>query len=350
VVSTDGTTHLLKPARAHGARTAVLVLLAPVFVVCSRSAGAADTPAATSRLNAATATAQHNRACIAARPFYWEIGDQHAALASGTEGAPLPTASTTLPISTASEWIFGAYLVQARQGKLSAADIEALTMRSGYTNLQYERCLQRAPRSQRPATVSDCFHAPHLVGGSNSDYKATQVDKFFYNGGHFQELAAKDARLADLNAAALTGVVGGQLGTASAFSYDAPELDASIRATPGAYAGFLRRILAGQLLIHDQLGSNAVCTNPGRCQSALSTPLPQTENAHYSLGHWVEDDPRVGDGAFSDPGLRGFYPWIDASKSYYGLVARASPAPGAHVVSMQCGRLIRKAWLTGRAQ
>jgi hypothetical protein len=324
--------------------------MAPVIALGCEAASAADSPAVAPRVVAATSTAQHHRACVAARPFYWEIGDQHATLASGTEGAPLPTASTTLQISTASEWIYGAYVIQARQGKLSATEIEALTMRSGYTNLQSERCLQRAPKSQRPESVRDCFHAAHLVGGSNSDFKAAQVDKFFFNGGHFQQLAASDARLADLNAAALTGVIGGQLGTASAFSYDSPELDAGIRTTSGAYAGFLRRILSGQLLIHDRLGADAVCANPGRCQAALSTPLPQTENTHYSLGHWVEDDGRGGDGAFSDPGLRGFYPWIDASKSYYGLVARVSPAPGAHVVSMQCGRLIRKAWLTGRVQ
>jgi hypothetical protein len=335
---------------ARRTRSAALVLMAPLLALSGEAVSATDSPEVAPRIFAATATAHGNRACVAARPFYWEIGDQHAAFTSGTEGAPLPTASSTLPISTASQWIFGAYMVQARAGKLSAADIEALTMRSGYTNLQYDRCVQRAPRSQRPETVSDCFHAPHLVGGSNSDFKPTQVDRFFYNGGHFQELAARDPRLSTLSAAALSGVIGGQLGTASAFSYDSPELDAGIRTTPGAYAGFLRRILSGQLLIHDQLGANAVCTNPGRCQSALSTPLPQTENSRYSLGHWVEDDPRVGDGAFSDPGMRGFYPWIDASKTYYGVLARVSQAPGAHVVSMQCGRLIRKAWLSARAQ
>ena len=102
--------------------------------------------------------------------------------------------------------------------------------------------------------------------------------------------------------------------------------------------------------MHDSLGSNAVCTNPSHCQSAINTPLPQTESSHFSLGHWVEDDPRVGDGAFSDPGLLGFYPWIDAGKTYYGLVARASKTPGAHVGSMQCGRLIRRAWMSGKAQ
>jgi hypothetical protein len=324
------------------------VVVASLGLVCSRSTPAADTLSLQQRTIAATATARANRACTAARPFYWEIGDQHAALASGNEGAPPPTASTTLPISTASEWVFGAYVVQARDGRLSESDIESLTMRSGYTNLQYARCVQRSPAAQHRQTVNNCFHALHLVGGSNSDFRPAQVDKFYYNGGHFQQLAARDARLGELTAPALSSVIGGMLGTATAFGYDTASVDAGIRTTPAAYAGFLRRILSRQLLIHDRLGTNASCTNPSRCQMAASTPLPQTENPHYSLGHWVEDDSRVGDGAFSDVGLLGFYPWIDASKSYYGVLARASQAPGAHVISMQCGRLIRKAWATGR--
>ena len=37
----------------------------------------------------------------------------------------------------------------------------------------------------------------------------------------------------------------------------------------------------------------------------------------------MEDDPAVhGDGAFSSPGAFGFYPWIDSSKSYYGIISR----------------------------
>ena len=324
------------------------VVVASFGLLCIQTTPAADPLSLQQRTTAASTTARSNRACMAAKPFYWEIGDQHAALASGTEGGPLPTASTTLPISTASEWVFAAYIVQARDGKLRESDIESLTMRSGYTNLQYQRCVQRSPAAQHLQTVNNCFHALHLVGGSNSDFRAAQVDKFFYNGGHSQQLAASDVRLGELTAPALSSVIGGMLGTATAFSYDTPSVDAGIRTTPSAYAGFLRRILSGQLLIHDRLGTSAVCTNPSRCQMALSTPLPQTENSHYSLGHWVEDDSRVGDGAFSDVGLLGFYPWIDASKSYYGVLARASQAPGSHVVSMQCGRLIRKAWLIGK--
>jgi hypothetical protein len=325
-------------------------ILACFALLCAvRAAAGGDEPTPAQRTAAASATAHSNRSCVAARPFYWEVGDQHAALASGAEGGSAPNAASTMPISTASQWVFAAYIVQSRGGKLSHADIEALTMRSGYANLQYDRCVQSAPALRHTETVNNCFHAPHLVGGSNSDFGRAQVDRFFYNGGHFQQLAAADTRLNALTASALTAVIGAQLGTGAAFSYDAPQLDAGIRTSPAAYASFLRKILAGELLIHDALGTNAVCTNPSRCPSAIHTPLPQTENSHYSIGHWVEDDPHVGDGAFSDPGLFGFYPWIDASKTYYGVLSRISPAPGAHVGSMQCGRLIRKAWLSGKS-
>ena len=325
-----------------------MLALGLTCLTAASAANCAEGPTPEQRSAAATAVAHASRSCAAAKPFYWEIGDQHAALAAATEGALSPTASTALPISSAAEWIFSAYVVQARAGKLSDSDINALTMRSGFTNLQYDRCVQRSPGSQQQ-TVNNCFHALHLVGGSNGDFKPAQVGKFFYNGAHSQQLAATDPRLGELSAAGLTSLIGGTLGTATAFIYDSPQVDAGIRATPTSYAGFLRRILNGQLLIRDQLGSHAICTNPGRCATALNTPMPQTENPHYSLGHWVEDDPRVGDGAFSDPGLLGFYPWIDASKTYYGVFARVSHAPGAHVISLQCGRLIRKAWLTGKA-
>jgi hypothetical protein len=326
------------------------VLAAAVLIGLETAAAASDYLSNPQRSAAVSATARGNRACSAAKPFYWEIGDQNAPLISGTEGAALPTASTTLPISSASEWIFAAYVLQSHAGKLSDSEISPLTMRSGYSNLQFDRCVQRSPGSTHLETVNNCFHALHLVGGSNSDFKPAQVGKFFYNGGHFQRLAATDPRLGELTGSALTRVIGAQLGTGVAFIYDSPQLDAGIRTTPASYAWFLRKILANQLLMHDALGGDAVCTNPSRCPTALNTPIPQTESWHYSLGHWVEDDPRVGDGAFSDPGLMGFYPWIDASKTYYGVLARTSHVAGAHVSSMQCGRLIRKAWLTGKSQ
>ena len=118
--------------------------------------------------------------------------------------------------------------------------------------------------------------------------------------------------------------------------------------SPSAYALMLRKMLSGRLRMGSLLGTHAVCTNPISCPAAVLAPIPLRESWHYSIGHWVEDDPAVGDGAFSSGGAFGFYPWIDASKTYYGVVARAAPA-GA-LDSVDCGRLIRKAWVTGVAQ
>jgi hypothetical protein len=44
----------------------------------------------------------------------------------------------------------------------------------------------------------------------------------------------------------------------------------------------------------------------------------------------------------------GFYPWIDATKSYYGIISRFST--GGSYPSVQCGRLIRAAFITGVQQ
>jgi hypothetical protein len=97
------------------------------------------------------------------------------------------------------------------------------------------------------------------------------------------------------------------------------------------------------------LGADAVCTNPLACpQQAVYTPVPQ-ENDHYSIGHWVEDDPRVGDGAFSSPGKFGFYPWISADRSLWGVIARRSNVADEQrgYESMLCARRIRASWIAG---
>ena len=43
--------------------------------------------------------------------------------------------------------------------------------------------------------------------------------------------------------------------------------------------------------MHDALGTHAVCTNPATCANAEFAPSPPGESWHYSIGHWVEDDP-----------------------------------------------------------
>jgi hypothetical protein len=51
------------------------------------------------------------------------------------------------------------------------------------------------------------------------------------------------------------------------------------------------------------------------------------------------------------PGAFGFYPWIDSTKTWYGILAHYdNSGEGAYFDSVECGRLIRKAWITGAAQ
>ena len=83
---------------------------------------------------------------------------------------------------------------------------------------------------------------------------------------------------------------------------------------------------------------------------ALYSPVTIAGDFHYSLGHWVEDDPLAGDGAFSSAGAFGFYPWIDATRAFYGILARHDLTGDAGNKSVLCGSLIRKAWVSGVAQ
>ena len=112
-------------------------------------------------------------------------------------------------------------------------------------------------------------------------------------------------------------------------------------------------MLKQELRIAPLLGANAVCTLPAVCADAVASPIPEAFS--YSLGHWVENDPATGDGSFSSAGIFGFYPWIDASKTYYGIVSRhqiptRNDEIGSGWASLQCGRLLRKAYLSGQAQ
>ncbi len=293
------------------------------------------------RISAATATAQGmNNACNAVRPFYWEVGDQAGRMAMGSVqsggGAPVYTGASVMSIASASKWLYGAYVVQRRQGQPTDDDIKFLTFRSGYTS--FSRCL--------PAqTVDEC------VAYEQNDVHAPATDgRFSYGGGHME----KHASLFGLGAfdnAGLAAEMRSQLGTDMSLSYSQPQLAGGVVSSADAYAVFLRKLLAGSLHMTALLGTHTVCTNPATCPPgvAVNTPVPPNLSWHYSLGHWVEDDPATGDGAFSSAGAFGFYPWIDAGKHWYGIVARMDAGSGGNGFdSAQCGALIRKAWLTGQ--
>ena len=307
-------------------------------------------------VSAATATAQNNALCGAPiTPYYWEIGDQNGLLASGSigSGANGPTvATTTVAVASASKWLYGAYVTQIRGSvsKLTPDDINFLHFTSGYTNIGDSSSSSACPSSLNPDTVNQCLTLSNPQGVSYSAQDPTTVGKFDYDGGHMENHAGKYTTLGNVVVGSLGPTVGAQLGAGVDISYTEPLMSGGVATSASVYALVLQHILDGSLAMHDALGTNAVCTLNSACPAgfgAAFSPIP--EAWHYSIGHWVEDDPAThGDGAFSSAGAFGFYPWIDATKTYYGIISREQ-SNGAYA-SVQCGRLIRRAWMTGVEQ
>lgn len=298
------------------------------------------------RTRAAQQTVKSNPACTALNNFYWEIGDRYKTLASGTRGLLPPGATTQMAIYSAGKWMHAAYAFQVRGGNLSVADIRAMNMTAGYT-------------AQGQCTAQPTVGTCQLT---LSKQDASAVGKFSYGPGHFQYQATKSLGLGGDGNQQLAAELVAKLGGGFKLSYTAPQLAGGARSSAADYAIFLRRILDGQLML-GALGANAVCTYTGasdpatgrkHCDSALNSPAADpkaglAEAMDYSLGHWVENDPVNGDGAYSSPGAAGFYPWIDSSRAYYGILARSQLTATSSAGSVKCGRLIRKAWLTGQA-
>lgn len=329
-------------------RTLTLSILTLAAMLSSQAAELAARPPLAQREAAARRTAKEAAACLTAQPFYWEIGNAERPLASGQAGNQAPDAQTSLALASASKWLYGAYVAEQRQGKLSNEDVQFLSFQSGYTRFRICR---------RNQTVAEC-QAGLLNGRGRIDPQT--VGLFDYNGGHMQKHATLMG-LGPMDKDALAAAIqrGLHLGPDWALGYSQAQLAGGGVSTAASYARFLRATLKGDLQMGALLGTHAVCTNPQTCpQQAIKTPIPNTETWHYSIGHWVEDDAKVGDGAFSSPGAFGFYPWIDASKTFYGILAREDrsgvrsdePDEKPGVQSVDCGRLIRAAWISGQAQ
>ncbi len=318
--------------------------------------------------------------------FYWEIGDAAGNKRSGNGPGGLALTkvqrTTSGYIASAGKWLFGAYVAEKRGGLPTDADLPYLTLKSGHHE-QGNCGFALTPTGQRtvfkcgepgnnPKTVAD---GPHLENGQ------TVPGRYYYEPGHFEALAALDGSLGLASATALQlgPIIGGALHIGG-LSYGGVVLAGQARIDAANYALFLRQVLDGSLRMASLLGASSVCTStaaaglnqtPLYCnrnanqddrtafapplQAALdSTPtLPDGTTAiangepwRYSLGHFVEKD-----GSFSSAGQFGFYPWIDASRSWYGVVSRYEMLNGTatqfltYQASLLCGRSIRNAWL-----
>jgi CubicO group peptidase (beta-lactamase class C family) len=320
--------------------------LGAAFLMFAGASSGAD-PTDPERTAAVRRTATTNLQCNPRRlgAYYWEIGRSDGAVASGRVsawGAPdAVDADTTLNIASASKWVY-AGMVLERDGDDPAAR-RYLNLTSGYSNFRTSNC-------PVAGTVAECDP------GSRSLSEAVgQV--FHYDGGHMQRHAI-DTGLGPLDAAGLSAYLASVLGPDIGMEYRQPGLAGGIETTPRHYGAFLRRLLTdagAPLQLGALLGSNPVCTFPdGSCKASRLTAIP--EAWHYSIGHWIEDDPAttpVENIAFSSPGSFGFYPWVDATRTTYGMLARQTKTftgVDEGYASVKCGRLLRLAWITGIPQ
>lgn len=293
------------------------------------------------RQAAASATAlSASNDCAPIRPFYWEIGDAQGRRGSGSTDGSTYTASTVMNIASASKWIYAAYVAEAKSGVLSAtADVPYLNFSSGYT--EFDLCLQTQ-------TVAQCqsYAGPVIQNGG---YNAADAGRFAYSGGHMQKHAV-DIGLGAMANAALATEIRAKLGTDIELSYSQPQLAGGVVTSAADYARFLRKLIRNELKLRPLLATQKKCASDAACnRTGVTSPAPPTEVWNYSLGHWVEDDPVVGDGAVSSAGAFGFYPWLNQARDTYGILARKDEA-GSGFDSVRCGRLIRQAWETGVAR
>jgi CubicO group peptidase (beta-lactamase class C family) len=327
----------------HSRAPAVLIGLAGAMLIGTVSAE----PTEAQRISAAKRTAATHPLCSARvlNSYYWEIGNQGGPLVSGSvtlrNGRPPVTADTVMGIASASKWIYAAYAVEKFGDELSGRPFLNLT--SGYSNFRTSDC-------PTGGTVAEC--KPGTRNRSEANGKI-----FHYDGGHMQRHAI-DMGLGSLGNESLAVEIGTAIGSDTVLGYVQPALAGGGSTTARQYAGFLRKLMPGtgaKLQLGALLGSNPVCTLPSpTCIASRLTAVP--EAWHYSLGHWIEDDPSTTpelNFAYSSPGSFGFYPWVDTSRTWYGVLARQTEAftgVDEGYASVKCGRLLRLAWKTGVPQ
>lgn len=310
-------------------------ILALILFLLAGPAQAADIAA---RTQAADETARHNGKCAAIGDFYWEIGDAKGKLASGQIGSKY-AADTGIGIDSASKLVFGSYVLEKLRGKEpSEEQVRLLNMTGGYAHGKRRMlaCSLFTP------TVAACARKDGADAADPAD-----IGIFSY-GSPGDEKLAVDLGDGDKTRETMAEEYKKYLGDDLDFTFRSLQMAGGLKSTPDNYARFLRKILSGKLRMKDYLGTHAVCAFDAACPGKVAfTPAPRAW--HYSLNHWVEDD-SAGDGAFSSTGLEGFYPWISADKTTYGLVARQVFGKKSYVTSAYCGMAIRKAWMTGTPQ
>jgi hypothetical protein len=279
--------------------------------------------------------------------FYWEIGtsDNILPLASGSQGGGTVTASSRFNIASASKFVFGAYVLQKKgidQVRSDPSLLAGLHFTSGYTDFNRTACIGTT-------TIGACYQAGNVNNTVLPNPSTTGL--FDYDGGHDQKLAAIDMGMFNFTSRQLDQEYQATLGTAPGMTMAPldPLPEGGLFASANDYAQFLRKLMRKDLVLGAHLGEDAVCASSAACPGKVAySPIDALgEPWQYSYNHWVES--QFGNGtvdAYSSPGKWGFYPWVTPDLKYYGIISRNDRHPTAYAVSVQCGRQIRKAFLS----
>ncbi|SEU16822.1 hypothetical protein [Stigmatella erecta] len=309
-----------------------------------------DVPQGTSRAaltvneQAALDTANTSASCQPLGNFYWEIGTGAGPLYGFPRGSGV-SATTVMPIASASKWLYaGAYVQSKGYANLGPDEKKRLNFTSGFIDESTTLC------GDAGTTVSECYGPAY----KNVSYRLLQNGRFFYNGGHMQKLA-----LDDIGARKGTGVASVMDWLNAWLGTPLPESDSDV-AVAGGFSGsaahyrtFLMKLINNQYELSSKLTVDAVPSWQGG-PNVSSTPWTAGQ-AYYGLGHWIEGETVNGVWTVtghSSAGAFGFYPWVNAAKDRYMLLARSRQL-GANEEgekSRACAQTIRKAYELGVPQ
>jgi CubicO group peptidase (beta-lactamase class C family) len=292
---------------------------------------------------AAVTTANSAPACTSLGDFYWEVGTGTAKLFGFSRGSTV-TAATELPLASASKWLYASAYVQSKgYANLTAAEKKRLNFTSGFLERGDIAC------GDVGTTVSECYGPAYKDVG----YRILQDGNFFYDGGHMQKLALED--IGSRQGTGLLSVVdwlNNQLGTSLPENANAVAVAGGFRGSAADYRVFLQKLLTNQYGMSFRLTADTVPAYAGG-PGVSYTPWSGGQQAYYGLGHWVERESVGGVWqvtGHSSPGAFGFYPWVDAGKEQYMLLARARNTSGEGELSRVCAHKLHKAYTTGTPQ
>ncbi|RKH72951.1 hypothetical protein [Corallococcus aberystwythensis] len=292
---------------------------------------------------AALDTAQSAASCKPLGNFYWEIGNASGPLHGLSKGSGV-TATTVMPIASASKWLYvGAYVQSKGYANLTPDEKKRLNFTSGYIDENSTLC------DAAGTTVSACYGAAY----KDVSYRPLQNGRYFYNGGHMQKLA-----LDDIGARRGTGLASVMDWLNPLLGTTFPESDSDV-AVAGGFSGsaaqyrvFLLKLLNNQYALSSKLTVDSVPAWPGGANVSF-TPWTAGE-AYYGLGHWIEGENVNGTWTVtghSSAGAFGFYPWVNAARTRYMVLARNRQIGNEEgEKSRACAQTVRKAYETGVAQ